>query len=95
MNKIILYIGSIVFAALMVYNIGEGNLLAKNPDVSLESIKIMAAAADIEQGDDCPQGKQGCTFTKYHSNGTVDWSCSACCELPNLPDCGIFGCRCW
>jgi len=48
MNKIILYIGSIVFAALMVYNMGEGNLLAKNPDVSLESIKIMAVAAQTE-----------------------------------------------
>lgn len=48
MKKILLYIGSAVFAALMVYNIGAGNLLAKSSDVSLESIKIMAAAAEIE-----------------------------------------------
>jgi len=38
MKKIILYIGSVVFTALMVYNIGAGNLIVKNTDVSLESI---------------------------------------------------------
>ena len=48
MKKIISYLFSAVFAALMVYNIGAGNLLAKNTDVSLESIKIMAAAAQTE-----------------------------------------------
>lgn len=48
MKKIILYIGSVVFAALMVYNIGSDNLIAKNIDVSLESIMIMAAADDSE-----------------------------------------------
>jgi hypothetical protein len=51
MKKIIVYIGSAVFAALMVYNIGAGNLLAKNTDVSLESIKIMAAGAFIEDNN--------------------------------------------
>jgi len=48
MKKIILYIGSAVFAALMVYNIGSGNLIAKSSDVTLESIKIMAVAAQTE-----------------------------------------------
>lgn len=51
MKKLILYIGSVLFAALMVYNIGTGNLVAKNVDVSLESIRIMAAGAFIEGGD--------------------------------------------
>jgi hypothetical protein len=54
MKKIILYIGSAVFAALMVYNIGESNLLTKNTDVSLESIKIMAAGAQSELPPDEP-----------------------------------------
>ena len=48
MKKIILYIGSAVFAALMVYNIGKSSLIAKNTDVSLESIKIMAVSAQNE-----------------------------------------------
>ena len=51
MKKILLYIGSAVFAALMVYNIGAGNLIANNTDVSLESIKIMAAGAQIEEDE--------------------------------------------
>ena len=40
--------GSVLFAALMVYNLGVDSLIAKNTDVSLESIKIMAAAAEME-----------------------------------------------
>lgn len=72
MKKIILYIGSVVFTALMVYNIGAGNLIAKSSDVSLESIKIMAAAADIEDGNGhlCPYQGQGCIIR--FSDGTYE-----------------------
>jgi len=38
MKKFIIYFGSVIFSALMFYNMGAGNLLAKNFDVSLESI---------------------------------------------------------
>ena len=48
MKKLIIYFGSLVFAALMVYNMGVVNLTVKNTEVSLESIKIMAAGAQSE-----------------------------------------------
>jgi hypothetical protein len=75
MKKIILYIGSVVFTALMGYNIGAGNLLAKSSDVSLESIKIMAAAAE----DEDPGGGYGNWKYGFCYSGCIPYGIEIIC----------------
>jgi len=72
MKKIVVYFVSVLFAGLMIYNMDAGSLLEKKSDVSLESIKLMAAGAINEGGNGhlCPYQGQGCII-KF-SDGTYE-----------------------
>ena len=86
MKKLIIYFGSVVFSALMVYNISADNLFAKNTDVSLESIRIMAAAANYEDPPVEDEFKwikrkhfKNCSGSVTYFDFTIySWACENC-----------------